>query len=102
MRMELYRFDPVQLPSFLHSGKPRVSKLPLEKHNELSIMEDSYPKHQDQHDREEKRIMRLYFTSIIFNRFMVVALILALVGSAWQVTPVYAASIVVNSNLDSV
>jgi CSLREA domain-containing protein len=41
--------------------------------------------------------MKLHIMSII-NRFTVVALLVALVGSAVQVTPVYAASIVVNSN----
>jgi CSLREA domain-containing protein len=78
-----------------------IRKLPLENHNELSIMEDSYPKHQGQHDREEKRIMGVSFTSV-FRRTTLVALIVALVGSAVQVTPVYAASIVVTSNADTI
>ena len=44
--------------------------------------------------------MRSHMISI-FNRFTVVALLVALVGSAVPVTPVYAASILVNSNADN-
>ena len=45
--------------------------------------------------------MGVSFTSV-FRRTTLVALIVALVGSAVQVTPVYAASIVVTSNADTI
>jgi CSLREA domain-containing protein len=44
--------------------------------------------------------MRPHIISI-FNRFTVVALLVALIISAVQVIPVYAASIVVNTNADT-
>jgi CSLREA domain-containing protein len=44
--------------------------------------------------------MRRHLTALI-NRFTVMALLVALIGSGVQVTPVYAASIVVNSNADT-
>lgn len=44
--------------------------------------------------------MKIHVTSIC-NKFTIVALLVALIGSAVQVTPVYAASIVVNTNADN-
>src|SRR4026208_2448460 len=44
--------------------------------------------------------MKMHITHI-FNKFTVVALLIALLGSAVQVTPVYAASITVNTNADT-
>jgi CSLREA domain-containing protein len=74
--------------------------LPLESHTGLDIMGERDRKHQHQSSGGET-IMKLHFTSI-FNRFViVVALIAALVVSAVQVTPVQAASIVVNTSEDS-
>jgi|GEM_PF-1703164 len=45
--------------------------------------------------------MRYSFRFKLFNRFTLAALLASLIASAVQVTPVYAASITVNSNLDT-
>jgi CSLREA domain-containing protein len=65
-------------------------------------MDNNHLQHKDRYWREDARIMRVHFTTL-FNRFtLVVALLAALVGSAVNVTPVHAASIVVNSAADTI